>query len=183
MPTTAAASRYARAFADVAADRKLDSTALIDQLSTFVQAMRASGELRIIWETPSVPQEQKIAVVDAIAQQYGADHLVRNFIAVLIENRRIAALPEIARQVERELNDRLGIAEAEVTTTRELSATERAQLEARLAAIIGKKVRARYAQDPAVKGGAVIKIGSTVYDGSVKGRLQRLKEQLASGEA
>jgi len=179
---TAAASRYARAFADVAAERKLDGAALVEQLNTYVQAMRSSGELRTIWETPSVPLEQKVAVVDAIAQQYGADRLVRNFVAVLIQNRRVAALPDIARQIERELNDRLGIAQAEVTTTRLLSDAERAQLEAQLARMIGKKVSARYAQDPAIMGGAVIKVGSTIYDGSVKGRLQRLKEQLVSAE-
>lgn len=182
MAATAAVSRYARAFADVVTERKLDGTAVTGQLSTFVQAVNASGELRTIWETPSVPLEQKIAVVDGIARQYGADRLVRNFIAVLIENRRIAALPEIARQVERELNDRLGIEEAEVITTRELSGGERQQLESELAQMIGKKVRARYSQDPAILGGAVVKVGSTIYDGSVKGRLQRLKEQLVSSE-
>jgi F-type H+-transporting ATPase subunit delta len=158
---SAAASRYARAFADVASERKLDGSALVDQLTTYVEAMRSSAELRIIWETPSVPLEQKVAVVDAIAQQYGADRLVRNFVAVLIQNRRVGALPEIARELERELNDRLG---------------------AELARMIGKKVRARYSQDAGIKGGAVIKVGSTIYDGSVKGRLQRLKEQLVSAE-
>ena len=179
---SAAASRYARAFADVASERKLDGSALVDQLTTYVEAMRSSAELRIIWETPSVPLEQKVAVVDAIAQQYGADRLVRNFVAVLIQNRRVGALPEIARELERELNDRLGIVEAEVTTTRELSSSERQQLEAQLARMIGKKIRARYSQDAGIKGGAVIKVGSTIYDGSVKGRLQRLKEQLVSAE-
>ena len=183
MATAAAVSRYARAFSDVVAERKLDGAAIVEQLNTFVEALRVSGELRTIWETPSVPLEQKVAVVDALARQYGAERLVRNFIAVLIENRRIAALPEIVRQVERELNERLGIAEAEVTTTRELSLAERQQLEAQLAHMIGKKVRARYACDPAIMGGAVVKVGSTIYDGSVRGRLQRLKEQLASGEA
>jgi F-type H+-transporting ATPase subunit delta len=103
-------------------------------------------------------------------------------VAVLIQNRRVGALPEIARELERELNDRLGIVEAEVTTTRELSSSERQQLEAQLARMIGKKVRARYSQDAGIKGGAVIKVGSTIYDGSVKGRLQRLKEQLVSAE-
>jgi F-type H+-transporting ATPase subunit delta len=106
--------------------------------------------------------------------------MVRNFIAVLIDNRRIAALPEIAGQFRSELLERMGIAEAEVTTTRELSADEKRALEAQISKITGKKVQARYATDRKILGGAVVRIGSTIYDGSVKGQLQRLKEALSN---
>lgn len=175
----AVTSRYARALADVVVDRKLDAARTMEQLEALVAALQASPELRNVWENPSVPAEQKRKVLDVLAGKLGADTMVRNFLAVLIDNRRIAALPEVARQFRSELYERLGIAEAEVTTTRELSPEEKRALEARVAAITGKKVQARYATDRKILGGAVIKVGSTIYDGSVKGQLQRLKAALS----
>ena len=175
----AVTSRYARALVDVVVDRKLDATKTMAQLDSLVAALASSPELRNIWENPSVPAEQKRKVLDVLAGKLAVDKMVRNFLAVLIDNRRIAALPEIARQFRSELYDRLGIAEAEVTTTRELSADEKHALEAQIARLTGKQVQARYARDSRILGGAVIKVGSTIYDGSVKGQLQRLKAALS----
>ena len=176
----AVTSRYARALVDVVFDKKLDATKVIEQLEALADALRSTPALRNIWDNPSVPADQKRKVLDAIIKQLGADRMVRNFVAVLIDNRRIAALPEIAKQFRSELLDRMGIAEADVTTTRELSPDEKRALEAQIAKITGKKVQARYATDRKILGGAVVRIGSTIYDGSVKGQLQRLKEALSS---
>ena len=104
----------------------------------------------------------------------------RNFLAVLIDHRRIEQLPEIVRQVESELDTRQGFAEADVTSARELSAIEKGALEGKIATMTGKKVRAHYAIDPRILGGAIVRLGSTIYDGSVKGQLHRMKEQLAA---
>jgi F-type H+-transporting ATPase subunit delta len=103
---------------------------------------------------------------------------VQNFIAVLIDKRRVNFLDEIVAEFAHELNQRLGFAEAEITTTRELSADERSALEADLAKVTGKKIRARYDQDKSILGGAIARVGSTVYDGSVKGQLEKIREQL-----
>jgi F-type H+-transporting ATPase subunit delta len=176
----AVTSRYARALADVVLDRKLDATKVLEQLDALADALRSTPALRNIWDNPSVPADQKRKVLDAIIRQLGADKMVRNFVAVLIDNRRIAALPEIARQFRSELLVRMGIAEAEVTTTRELSPEEKRAMEAQISKITGKKVQARYAQDRSILGGALVRIGSTIYDGSVKGQLKRLKEALSS---
>ena len=137
--------------------------------------------LRTVWENPSVEARQKRAVLDEIIARIGASRLLRNFIAVLIDHRRVAALPEIARQFELDLNERLGMADAEVTSARELSAAEKKALEARVGELTGKKVRARYETDAKVLGGAVVKVGSTIYDGSIRGQLEKLKQELSAG--
>ena len=129
-------------------------------------------------ESTQTSIKEKRAVLDAIVARTGASRMVRNFIAVLIDHRRIALLPAIVRQVEVEFNERMGLAMAEVTTARPLADQQRRVLESRVGAVTGKTIRARYATDDSLLGGAVVKVGSTVYDGSIRGQLERLKEQL-----
>jgi F-type H+-transporting ATPase subunit delta len=174
-------SRYARAFADVVIEKKLDPAKVEDELGALVRIVESVPQLRTVWENPSVDVRQKHAVLDKIVTRIGGSRMLRNFIAVLIDHRRVAALPEIARQFELELNQRLGLADAEVTSARELSPAEKRALEARVGEVTGKKVRARYQTDAQVLGGAVVKVGSTIYDGSIRGQLEKLKEAL-SGE-
>jgi F-type H+-transporting ATPase subunit delta len=119
-------------------------------------------------------------VLDAVVKRAGISQMVRNFVAVLIDKRRIKFLDEIVAEFAHELNLRLGFAEAEITTTRELSADERSALEADLTKVTGKKIRARYDQDKGILGGAVARVGSTVFDGSVKGQLEKIREQLVA---
>jgi F-type H+-transporting ATPase subunit delta len=176
----AVTSRYARALADVAVEQKLDSAKVMAQLEAFAGALQSTPQLRNVWENPSVPAEQKRKVLDAMVVSLGADKAVRNFIAILIDNRRVAALPEIARQFRSELLARMGVAEAEVTTIRELAPEEKRALEAQVAKLTGKQVQARYGTDQSILGGAIIRIGSTIYDGSVKGQLRRLREALSA---
>ena len=173
-------SRYARAFVDVVFDKKLDPVKAEDELRSIAEMVSSTPALRHVWDNPSVPAEQKRKVLDQIVKQIGASQMTRNLIAVLIDNRRIAALPEIARQFQEEVNARLGITDAEVTTARELSSDEKQKLEQQISSITGKKVRAQYRQDAKVLGGALVKVGSTIYDGSVKGQLRRLKEALSN---
>jgi F-type H+-transporting ATPase subunit delta len=174
-------SRYARAFTDVVIDKKLDPRRVEDELGAFVRILESAPVLRTVWENPSVEAGQKHAVLDQIIARLGASRMLRNFIAVLIDHRRVAALPEIARQFELDLNGRLGLADAEVISARELSGPEKQALETRVGAVTGKKVRARYKTDAKVLGGAVVKVGSTIYDGSIRGQLEKLKQELSSG--
>lgn len=174
-------SRYARAFADVVEERRLDVAAVRGQLDTFVQLLGESPELRNVWENPSVPAGQKRNLLDALVQRAGAFRETRNFLAVLIDRRRIAALAEIARQFQAEINQRLGLAEAEITSARPLPDDERRFLEAQLVALTGKKILVHYKQDASLLGGAVVRVGSTIYDGSVKGQLRKIKETLSAG--
>ncbi len=173
-------SRYARALVDAVYDMKLDSHAVVQQLCALVDLVNESPDLRRVWENPAIPADQKRKLLDAIVTREGTTKAVRNFIAVLIDHRRLASLPEIAKQVEVEFDRRLGLAEAQITSARELSADERRDLETQIERMTGKKVRAHYATDGKLLGGAVVQLGSTIYDGSVRGQLQRMKEQLSA---
>lgn len=174
-------SRYARAFTDVVIDKKLDPRRLEDEMASLVQMVESAPVLRTIWESPAIEAREKHAVLDKIIARIGGSRMLRNFVAVLIDHRRVAALPEIARQFELELNERLGMADAEVTSARELTNAERKALEARVSEVTGKTVRARYKTDVNVLGGAVVKVGSTIYDGSIRGQLEKLKQELSTG--
>jgi F-type H+-transporting ATPase subunit delta len=172
---------YARAFADVVMDTKSDPARMLAELQTMEALFAESDPLRRVMDNPSIPGEQKRAVLDAVIQKIGGARPVRNFIAVLSDHRRLPLFGEIVKQVERELNDRLGFAEADVTSARPLGDAEKQLLEAEIAKMTGKRVRARYQQNIALLGGAVVQVGSTIYDGSVNGQLERIREQLVEG--
>ena len=171
---------YARAFADVVFERKLDATKELAEAQSLASLVAGSKDLREVWEAPSIPAEQKRKLLDAVVAREKFSRETRNFVAVLIDNRRIGALGPIVAQFEQELNQRLGFADAEITSARALGDAERHNLEAEIEKLTGKKVRARYAQDASILGGAVVRVGSTIYDGSVKGQLERIKEALSS---
>lgn len=173
-------SIYARAFADVVISSRLDAQKTLAEAQQISALVRDSKALREVWEAPSIPADQKRAVLDGIAKKAGLSRSTRNFIAVLIDKGRIRFLSDIVAQFARELNERLGFAEAAVTSARELRPEERAELENDLSRVTGKKIRAHYAQDQSILGGAIARVGSTVYDGSVKGQLERIRQQLIS---
>jgi F-type H+-transporting ATPase subunit delta len=106
--------------------------------------------------------------------------MLRNFLAVLIDHRRIGNIGDVVEQFKQELDRRLGIADAKVSSVRELTAAEKKSLEKELAEITGKTVRATYSQDPGLLGGVLVRVGSTIYDGSVLGRLQRMRAEIAA---
>ena len=171
---------YARAFADAVFDGHHDPDKTLREAQALADLVAGSKELRAVWETPSITAKQKRAVLDAIVANQGISRTVRNFIAVLIDHRRINFLGPIVKQFELELNQRLGFTEAEITSARELNQSDRSVLEARMEKLTGKKVRARYALDESILGGAVVKIGSTIYDGSVSGQLERIRQAISS---
>ena len=171
---------YARAFADAVMHGHLDATKTLSEAQALAGLVAANSTLRDVWETPSILAEQKRAVLDAIVQREGFSRAVRNFVAVLIDHRRITFLGPIVKQFEAELNQRMGFAEAEITSARDLGDGERQVLEAQVEKVTGKKVRARYSRNASLLGGAVIRIGSTIYDGSVEGQLERIRTALGS---
>lgn len=174
------ASTYARAFADVVLGAKLDANRATGGLRRIAGLLDESIELRRVWENPAVPAEQKRKLLDAIVKREGIEAHVRNLVAVLIDHRRVPFLQRITQQLEKELDARLGFAEAEITSARELGDAEKRALEAQVEKITGKKVRAHFALDAALLGGAVVRVGSTIYDGSVKGQLEKIKEAISS---
>lgn len=172
--------RYARAFADVAVKHKLNPDKIMEEMDGVSRLIEGSRELRNVLANPAVSREQKLGLLDAITKRMDASRLLRNFLAVLIDQGRIANIPEVVEQFKRELDRRMGIAEARVTSARSLTAAEKKSLEKQLAEVTGKIVRATYAEDAALLGGVVVRVGSTIYDGSVHGQLQRIRQELAT---
>jgi len=170
---------YARAFSDVVFEKRLDVARVTQELSTIDATMAESSELKRVWENPSIPSEQKRKLLDAIASREGLSQTVRNFIAVLIDHRRIQFFEGIVQQFQREINARLGFVDAEITSARDLSDGEKRTLESQVENLTGKKVKAEYRQDGSILGGAIVRVGSTIYDGSVLGQLERVREQIA----
>jgi F-type H+-transporting ATPase subunit delta len=171
---------YARAFADVVMTKSnlLDPVRMLEELRGIEALFEESDPLRRVMENPSIPGDRKRAVLDAITMRLGTTRQVRNFVAVLTDHRRLPLFGEVLKQLEQELDERQGFAEAQVSSARQLSDPEKQVLETEITKMTGKKVRARYAQDASLLGGAVVQVGSTIYDGSVKGQLERIREQL-----
>lgn len=174
------ASTYARAFADVILDTHLDADRSIAELRAIAGLLAESSDLRRVWENPAIPAEEKRRVLDVIVGRDGISPQARNFVAVLIDHRRIHFLEPILQQLEKELDARLGFAEARITSFRALGDAEKQEFEVQVGKLTGKKVRAHYDEDQALLGGAVVRVGSTIYDGSVKGQLERMKEEISS---
>lgn len=175
------ASRYARAFADVVASARLDATALDGQFNDFLGTWDSSADLREVFLNPAIPAAQKIAVLDKLNARMGLQKEMRNLLAVLINNDRIGVVHEVATAWRAEMQERLGIRQAEIVTARELNPQERAELVAGVGKLAGARIEPTFRLDESIIGGTVVRIGSTVYDGSVRGRLDRLKEALISG--
>ena len=174
------ANTYARAFADVVFGSRLDAGRAVGGLKSIATMFQENLALRRVWENPAVPADQKRKLLDAIVAQAGIDKPVRNLIAVLIDHRRLPFLPRIVQQFEKELNARMGLADAQIASARELGDAEKRALEAQIEKTTGKKVRATYGLDPSLLGGAVVRVGSTIYDGSVKEQLEKIKEAISS---
>jgi len=175
------ASRYAGAFLDVVTQAKLDTAAIDRQLSDFLATWNGSSELQVFFTNPAIAATQKVGFLDQLNARLGMQKELRNLLAVLINNDRIAAVSEVAAAYRAELQERRGIRQAEIVTARELSAEERSALIADVGKLAGSKIEASFKLDKSILGGTVVRIGSTVYDGSVRGRLTRLKETLVAG--
>jgi F-type H+-transporting ATPase subunit delta len=176
----ALARRYAAAMADVAMERR-NAERVRSDFASFVNTFYSSADLRNFLESPAISIEVKQKVIQAVAAKIELDGGVANFVHLIVKHGRTELLREIEKTLGEELNARLGVAMAEVTSARELSDRERRELTAALERRTGKKIEARFREDRSLLGGAVVRVGSTVYDGSVKERLSRLREQL-SGE-
>jgi len=174
------AIRYAHAFAAVATDKGLDLLAARQQMKDFADLFAASHDLREILMDPSIPSEQKLSVLDAIGERNGMYREVRNFLAIIMDHQRLHELNGILTAYDQVADTDLGVTEAEVSTVRELNDEDREQLAAQVAKLAGTKVRIAYSLDPTLLGGAVVKIGSTVYDGSVRTQLEQMKQALVS---
>lgn len=176
---SAVAQRYAVALASVAFERK-DAARIRRDVADLAQVFAASDDLRNLLSNPSVSSESKKSVVGEICSRMGTHSEVRNLAFLLIDHGRTKLIAEIQHAFEEEMNRRAGIVDALVTSARELSSPEKMELTHALERVTGKRVQAQYKLDPRLIGGATVRIGSTIYDSSVRERLSRLRAEMES---
>lgn len=171
--------RYAQALADLVAKGDAPAGQLRADLAVLA-ALAANPGLRAVFASPAVGWDKKRALLEALAARAGVSRLARNLLLVAAQRGRFARLPGIEAAFEQLLLDREGVVLAEVSSARELEAAERAGLEAELGRRLGRKLRTRYLTDPELVGGFVARVGDQVFDGSLRGRLERLRRQLVT---
>lgn len=168
---------YARALYDAAKEQG-NVDAVQEELADFVAAVRDVPELRAVLRNPQIDPRAKAAALDAIT---GADQdIVRNFLRLLVEKGRIVEVEEIARELDRLIAAEQGQLTVELTTAQDLSDQEAREIVDLIAKASGRKVEATRNVDPDLIGGIVLQAGSFRLDASVRGRLERLRRELAS---
>lgn len=181
MTHSAVASRYANALVDVVTRAGSNAAeATLGELQAFENLLRSSPELHNALTSPAIAPSRKRAVVGRLADELKLSRVTRNFLFVLIDHRRIASLAEIVQSFETLADERLGYARADVSSAREIPEPQRKLLNDKLERLSGKRIRARYTVDDSLIGGVVARIGSTVYDGSVRGQLNSLGKRLST---
>jgi len=150
------------------------------QLDDFGTSYSQSAELRTFLASPAVAIEAKHAVIEKIIARLGASRILRNFLFIIADSHRTQLLPEIIATFQQVLRQRQGIAEAEISSAVELSAAQKTEFAKTLARLTGKKIETKYSLDPALIGGAVVRIGDTIYDGSLRNRLNEMRAWLAA---
>lgn len=171
--------QYANALADIALAQSA-AEAVTQELTGFGALYAESGELRNFLSSPAVTREAKHRVVEKLLARVGGSKIVRNFLLVIIDHQRAQFLPEIVATFQQVIQQRQGITEAQVSSAVELNAPQKAELESTLERLTGKRVEAKFSLEPELLGGAVVRVGDTVYDGSLRSRLNELRARLAS---
>jgi F-type H+-transporting ATPase subunit delta len=174
------ATRYAKALVDVvlAPGSGLDSAVALTQLKSIAEMIAGSQDLRTALLSPAVSPPRKRAVISALLRPMNVEKRIQNFLYVVIDHRRVAEFPSIVEAFEVLADERLGWVRVDVSSAKPLDDAQRAQIDAQISQLAGKKAKLRFSQDPALLGGVVARVGSTVYDGSVRGQLDRLRTRL-----
>jgi F-type H+-transporting ATPase subunit delta len=178
MSTRASAARYAHALFDVAIKESSPEQAE-QELTAFADLVRGHAELQRVLLNPAVPAANKRAAVGQILDRLQPSSPVRKLLLLLADRDRFELLPDLVAVYHERVMEHLKVIDAEVTTAAPLSPEEAARLEQRLASTTGRKVTMRTKVDPAILGGVVTRIGSTVYDGSVATQLEAMRQRLA----
>lgn len=173
---------YAAALLKIAGSTEA-AVAVRDQVRGFVEAMDAEPALAKMAANPAVPQEAKRRVVRAIGARLGFDDLTFRLVELLLSNYRLQYLPAVLAALEAEVNRRLGVAVAEVATAQTLDDDEVSRLRDALSKMLDRRVDMKLSVDPALIAGFRARVGSTLYDASLAGQLDRLAAKLADASA
>ncbi len=175
-----ASLQYANALADVALAQGA-ADAAVEAIGGFCARPSASPRsCGIFWRVPPWRAMRSTASSKKSAARLGAGKIIRNFLFVIADNQRTHVLPEIMAAFQDVIRQRQGIAEAEISSAVELSAAQKKRFAQTLERLTGKKIQAKYSLDPALLGGAVVRMGDTIYDGSVRNRLNEMRARLVA---
>ena len=172
------ARRYASALADVVIERGA-AREVQEELNAWEQLFQSNANLQEVFRNPTIALDQKRAVLNKLIEKVKPRQTTVNFLKVLLQNQRLTELGEINRKFADVLDERAGMIAATVTTARSVPESAQKKLYETLTSLTGKKVRVDFATDAELIGGIVTRIGSTVYDGSVRNQLQQIKEKMA----
>jgi len=175
----AIANRYAGALADVLGAHG-DFAGMSKELEEFAGVWRESADLRQVLTSPTILTEQKRSVLESIIGKLGLSVTAGNFLRVLLVNYRMPLLAEVLQAFQKVAHERLGIVEVQVLFAQELTQAEQEALRDKFAELTGKKVEMKFRRDEKLLGGVQARVGSTIYDGSAQGYLDRLRGQLTS---
>lgn len=176
---SALGSRYARALVEAVMQpgSGLKPADALTQLRSMEQLLAESPDLRAALLTPAIPTSRKRAVVGKLADSLDCARIIRNFFFVLLDHKRVAQLSEIREAFDLLIDEQMGFVRAEVTSAEPLDDRQSAELQAELTRVSGKQIRPHFAVDPALLGGVLARVGSTLYDGSIRGQLEGMRRQ------
>jgi|SRR5579862_6682562 len=173
-----AGTRYAKALLDVVPAQEAQKT--LEQLRSVSELISSYTDLHNALLSPAVSQSRKRAVIARLVEPMGISRMLRNFLFVVIDHRRIHELPAIAEAFDVLLDERSGFVRADVESAHDLDASQRASLETELSRLSGKRAKIAFILEPNLIGGVVARVAGKVYDGSVRGQLERLRLKLGS---
>jgi F-type H+-transporting ATPase subunit delta len=178
MSLRTSANRYAKALFDVALAEKNDLAQIDRDLEAVVAMLHENPDLAAAAGRAGVTDAARVSLVEAVADTMGLSAPVKKLLVLLADSRKLNLVPDLAESFRERLLNHQNIVRAEVTSAAPLSAEKTKALEDSLSKVTGKKVDLSVSVDPALLGGVVARIGSTVYDGSVKTQLERMRQQL-----
>ncbi len=179
MSSMTVARRYASALADVIGERN-EEAVVREELKAWEQLVQDNPLLLEALTNPTVPYDQKSQVLNQLIAKANVSPTTGNFLRVLLRNQRFADLPQINTKLGEIMDERAGVVSAEVVSARPISEPVRNALEETLQQITNRRVRLNFATDETLLGGIVTRIGSTIYDGSIRSQLDRMRQELAS---
>ena len=178
MSSQSVSRRYAVALADVLVGGGQERT-IQDELNSWEQMINANAELREAFANPTIPYEQKRRVLNELISRTNVKPITANFLQILLKNQRLTALGEINSRLATVLDDRAGAVAAHVTTANPVNDETKRILADKLHQFTGKVVRLSFGVDDSLIGGIVTRVGSTVYDGSIRTQLDQMEKTLA----
>jgi F-type H+-transporting ATPase subunit delta len=182
MISHAVTTRYANALIDIllGPNAGMQSADAVAQLRSFESALSGTAALRTVLASPVVAKARKRTIVRRISEALGLSRIITNFLLVLTDHGRAGALTETIHSFELLLDERLGFVHADVRSAFELTPAQQEALSRELTGLAGKQVRIKFVADPDLIGGVTARLGSKLYDGSVRGRLAKMRDTLAA---